>query len=336
MVITTEGRKFLLLTVLIAVASFNTGNNLIFLILSMMLSILAVSFIVLELNMRGLSLRVSVERPVFARQRSVLDLRISNGKRFLDSYSLRVGLPREMRGEGYVSFVPAGSSAGGRAGVYFGSRGVYQYGDFLLQSSFPFIFLTKALRVGVEGEILVYPEIMEAGAVLWSVYGRGEGAHCIRPGAGDEILGIREMRHGDDIKMVSWRASAKMNKLMAREFAEDGPRTVTVVLDDRRPFDGEAFERAVTLAASVSKELIDGGYFVKLVTSDRVLPPGVGAEHLDRVLGLLAVVRESEGEGGGAPADEAVGSSILVLKSGESSLRKLAPAFDSVLYASNL
>jgi hypothetical protein len=63
---TPEGKRFLLATFLITVAAVNTGNNLIYLILSLMLSFILLSIVLLKINLSGLSLEVSINPPVFA------------------------------------------------------------------------------------------------------------------------------------------------------------------------------------------------------------------------------------------------------------------------------
>jgi uncharacterized protein (DUF58 family) len=332
---TVEGKKFLFLTLLIAIAAINTANNLMFLVLSMMLSMLAIASFALWLNMKGLALSVSADYPVYAKEHALLDLRVKNGKRLLNSYSIRVHMPEGLEGEGHIAYVPSGSEAVGKAKVLFRKRGLYRHGDFILESSFPFIFVNKTMKVKVNGEILVYPEMVDDKELLPTLLRQGGKSHARRPGRGEELFGIRELRHGDDIKLVSWRASAKSEKLMVKEFSKELPRTVTVVLDDRMPFHSELFELAVTLSASVSRSFMDRCYFVKLVTSSKVLPLGTGPEHLYRVLELLALVQEGEKEKC-VIEDEIKGYSVIVLKSKESSLKALSPLFDSVLYASDL
>ena len=51
---TREGRRFLIAVVLIGFAALNTGNNLIYLIFSMVLSISLISFPVALINLKGL------------------------------------------------------------------------------------------------------------------------------------------------------------------------------------------------------------------------------------------------------------------------------------------
>ena len=63
---TREGKRFFLAAFMIALAAFNTGNNLIYLILSMMLAIFFLSIIVLKINMRKLVLKVYQDNPVYA------------------------------------------------------------------------------------------------------------------------------------------------------------------------------------------------------------------------------------------------------------------------------
>ena len=81
MKLSREGKRFFLAALLIGIAAFNTGNNLIYLILSMMLSILVLSVIVLRLNMKALVLRVAQNRPIFANSPSNIDVTLSNGKK---------------------------------------------------------------------------------------------------------------------------------------------------------------------------------------------------------------------------------------------------------------
>ena len=58
MKITREGKRFILTTVLIGVAALNTGNNLIYLIFSLMLSFIALAIVLLRINLSGITLEV--------------------------------------------------------------------------------------------------------------------------------------------------------------------------------------------------------------------------------------------------------------------------------------
>src|ERR1700690_2029718 len=87
---TREGNRFILATVLILVAAFNTGNNLIYLILSLMLSFLFLSVLILRINLAGLEIEASAEGPVFAGEETALNVRLRNKKRVFPCYSTNV------------------------------------------------------------------------------------------------------------------------------------------------------------------------------------------------------------------------------------------------------
>lgn len=326
---TREGKRFLLATALLGVAAYNTGNNLIYLILALMLSIIFIAAGSLYLNLRGLSVSARLAGPVFAGQEADMEISVANRKRHLPSYSLRVKLPEGMRGEVMVPRADASSTARTYCPVQFERRGVFKWGDFTVESSFPFIFLNRKVRGSVSGTVTVYPRLIDVDRIDLSV-GEGGMPRTLRPGRGEELLSLREFREGDDIKHISWKASAKTRRLMVREHARERALSVNIVLDDAGPPDAEAFERVVSYAVSLAARLIDEGFYVGLWTSAKRLPYGAGPEHLYRMLDVLAVARESDLVPDAFAEDDS-GATLLVLKSPASPL--MAAGADMVVYA---
>lgn len=332
---TREGKRFLLATFLIAVAAVNTGNNLIYLILSMMLSILTISLAVLSLNLRGLTLSVSVQHPIFVRGRAIFKISISNRKRLLPSYSIRVHLPEGIKGAGYMPYISSSSEISMDVSVLFERRGIYRYDDFIIESGFPFILFTKKIKSRVSGEIIVYPEIKEVDGLLPELTGRGYGTYITRPGTGEELSMIRDFRYGDDMRRIHWKASAKAGKPMVKEFGIEDTKILTVILDTIRPLNKDIFEKAVSLAASVSDRLLRDGFFVRLMTCRKLIPFGSGSEHLFKILDILAVIEE-EDTWECLMTEEIEGASLLILKSEDSPLKKMTSHCDMVIYATAL
>ena len=157
---TREGKRFFLAAFLIALAAFNTGNNLIYLILSMMLAILFLSIIVLKINMRKLVLKVYQDNPVYADTPASIAMTMANKKR-IASRSVKV-MSSGIASEGiYFPLIAGRSEVTGSLPVIFRKRGIYRYGDFLIESGYPFIFFTKRVFTSVKGEIIVYPGIKD-------------------------------------------------------------------------------------------------------------------------------------------------------------------------------
>jgi uncharacterized protein (DUF58 family) len=95
--VTRAGVVYVLATLLIGVAALNTGNNLLYLIVSTMLGAVLVSGVCSSLVLRGLALHVDLPRHVFAKEcaRGSLDLR--NSRRWLPSLSISIAPPKERK-----------------------------------------------------------------------------------------------------------------------------------------------------------------------------------------------------------------------------------------------
>lgn len=332
---TKEGKRFLLATLLIAVAAANTGNNLIYLILAMMLSILVISIIVLKINLRGLVLSFSVRYPVFANSGTIMKVSLFSRKKMIPSFSVHVNLPEGIAGQCIIPHIPSASLVSQDVNGILRKRGIYRYGDFSISSSFPFILFTKKVKARVEGEIIVYPEIKDIDELIPEITGSGYDRYVTRHGAGDEFMMIREFRYGDSMRRIQWKASAKTGKLMVKDMGMDEPRLLTVILDNIKPLNKESFEKAVSFAASVAYKFIRIGFFVRLLTCKKLIPFGSGQEQLFKILDALALIDE-EDTWECPMMHEMQGAGVLILKSEDSSLKKAASMCSMVINASDL
>ncbi len=93
--ITREGYVYLVLTVLIGVSALNTGNNLLFMVVAVMLAAVVVSGAVSASVLRGLELDAALPDHVFAQTRALARLTLSNPRRVIPSYSISVITPRK-------------------------------------------------------------------------------------------------------------------------------------------------------------------------------------------------------------------------------------------------
>jgi uncharacterized protein (DUF58 family) len=335
MKLSREGKRFFLAALLIGIAAFNTGNNLIYLILSMMLSMLLLSVMLLRLNMKALILRVAQNRPIFANSPSSIDVTLSNRKK-LPAYSLRVSMSERNKSTVYFPEIPASSEISDTVPVVYGRRGVYGYRDIFIESSFPFIFFLKRLLCKVDNQIIVYPEIKDIAKVIPDIAVEG---YALPTGIrrGEELSMIREFRYGDDWRRIHWKASARSAKLMVTEYLSEEPRKLTVILDNLMPYDVESFEKAVSLAASVSDRFLKEGFFVRLLTCRKVIPFGSAGEHLFKILDVLALIEgQTSWECPLSFGEEPQGLVMLILASEHSPLNSLMAVSDMVIYATNL
>jgi len=333
MKLTREGKRFLLAAALITVAAVNTGNNLIYLILSLMLSFLVLSYLILRLNLEGLILEVSVAGPVFAGERTVVELVVHNNKKF-PLYSVIIAAP-DAAEPIYCAQISGHKTLRDRMMMLFRKRGQFGYKDFVVQSGFPFILFRKSITVHVSGQVLVYPKLLDIRQMIEVVEAREqEGMAAVR-GRGDEVYSLRNFQYGDDWRRIHWKASARQDGFLIREYAEYASQRITILLDNIQPHDAVYFETAVSIAASLAQYFIGRGYLVRLIAGAKKLPFGGGNEHLLSIFDALALVVEEPGDSDNSGFGTE-GFSVVVLKSAQSGLRAEAGSADVVIYADSL
>jgi len=98
----------------LGVAAINTGNNLLYLLSSMLLGLVVVSGILSEAVMRGLRLTAIVPEEIHAGRPALIGATVANGKRHVPSYSINIEVPGPGEAGLTVEFVPAASAAAPR------------------------------------------------------------------------------------------------------------------------------------------------------------------------------------------------------------------------------
>ena len=334
MKITREGKRFILATVLIAVAAINTGNNLIYLILSLMLSFVLLAVVLLRMNLSRISLEASIDHPVFAGQQTYASFTIKNRKKLIPAYSIRVTVSGAAYPV-YCAYIAPNDSVKKEIKITFKRRGLYSYDKFFLQSGFPFILFEKSTEVKVSGEVLVYPALMDVEQFMPDIAGLEGSGNGKAVGTGSEIHSIRKFRYGDDWRNIHWKASSKSSSLMVKEYALSDIRKITVIIDNLLPSRKEVFEHTLSMAASLVQYFLDAGYFVRVLSCKKVIPFGTGSEHLLKVLDILALMQVEAALD--CPMSEDIeGYTILLLKSERSSFSKYSSSADMVIYADSL
>src|SRR5438309_11606713 len=87
---TREGKYFVGITVGVGFAAINTGNNLLYLLLGMMLSLIIASGILSEMSLRGLEVTRRPPGRLHAGRPFLMGIALKNTKRRLPSFSVEV------------------------------------------------------------------------------------------------------------------------------------------------------------------------------------------------------------------------------------------------------
>jgi hypothetical protein len=118
-----------------------------------------------------------------------------------------------------------------------------------------------------------------------------------RPGGGSELLDLRDYQSGDPPKLIAWKASARRDRLMTKEFESEVPIRCTLFLDASSavrvgPSGATALTRLVEIAAAVAQAATVERDLTGLCLFDengvqRLLRPGRGSKHWLRLLDVL-------------------------------------------------
>jgi uncharacterized protein (DUF58 family) len=311
--VTAGGVVFVSIYTVVAFAAWNTGNNLLFLIFSVLTSTLFVALTAARASLRDLGVTARFPDHIFAGDPAPVIVTVHNTKRLLPSLSVVVeararvegaeGKRRFRRGRvhkrvlAYFMYVPHRAKVEQRAEQTFPQRGRVLVAGFELSTRFPFGFFRLRRRLRARDvEIIVYPKPESASDELHLLPIDAGQMEAERRGAGHDLHSLREYQPHDDVRHIDWKATARQKHLIVREFTAEDERRVHVVLDTfvEGAGDPEAlarFERAVTLAASLLTHFVEERAEVRLTDGgDELSRYGVGREHLYAGLRRLALV----------------------------------------------
>jgi uncharacterized protein (DUF58 family) len=236
---------------------------------------------------RRLPLRAQVGRA------HLVEIEVFNHKSRVPSYAievedLRAGQPADKR-----CFFLKISPRSAQVAAYRRTparRGRDTHVGFRIATRFPFGLFEKSREVRAEGELIIYPaiDVVRLGP---APVGRAPGSdQTVARGHGEEFVGLKPMRTGDDPRDVHWRKSAAAGQLVLRERARESRPDVTLTLDAVRPRGADddwasAFERRIRDVASRAVAHLKRGDRVMIVAT------GVGSTRADRTVGADPVLR---------------------------------------------
>jgi uncharacterized protein (DUF58 family) len=282
-------------------AAINTANNLLYLLLGMLLALIVVSGVMSELSLRDLTVVRRLPLRAQVGRAHLVEIEVYNHKLRVPSYAievedLRAGQPADKR-----CFFLKISPKSAQVAAYRRTpvrRGRDVHIGFRIATRFPFGLFEKSREVPAEGELVIYPAV-DPVHLPPAASGRSPGTdHVVGRGHGEEFLGLKLMRPGEDPRDVHWRKTAAVGQLVMRERAKETRPDVTLNLDVIRPSDaGEdwdaGFDRRIRDVASRAVAHLKRGDRVTVMTTGGAVAHAdrtVGADPLLRYLALLEAV----------------------------------------------
>jgi uncharacterized protein (DUF58 family) len=312
---TSGGVIFTGIFVVVALAAWNTGNNLLFLVFSVLFATLFVAVSAARLSLRDLSVSARFPDHIFASEAAPVIVTVRNSKRLLPSFSVVVaarsraeggkrgrGLARfqrerfERRVLAYFMYLPHRAKVEQRVEQTFDQRGHVLVTGFEIATKFPFGFFRLRRRLRARDvELVIYPKPRLVSDELHLLPIDAGQMPSARRGAGHDLYSLRTYQPQDDMRHIDWKATARLRQLIVREFTEEDERRVHIAFDvylkaGTAALATERFERGVTIAASLVSHFTDECAEVCLTLGDETGRYGTGREHLYDCLRRLALV----------------------------------------------
>jgi uncharacterized protein (DUF58 family) len=174
------------------------------------------------------------------------------------------------------------------------ARGRYAVGPLSAWVADPFDLVRLRIDFGERHDLVVYPAVEDLGPSPSAapVGGAGESSTRQLFRTGDDFYTMRGYEIGDDLRKIHWPSVARTGELMIRQDEAVRRASALLFLDTRASALGawpEAFERAVSVAASIGAHHLRASFTLRLALAD-ASPRLVDT---DAFLELMALVRPS-------------------------------------------
>ena len=272
-----------LMLVTMLVGGLNYNNNPALLLVFLLAGVANNSLVHAHLILSGISLKAMHADPVFAGQPLCLKFRFEgSGQRRRPGLQLLSG-----RAQALFALEPDGE-AEVLVEVPTERRGWLEIGRLRLSTLWPLGLARAWSWLRPADRMLVYPAPDASAPPLPEALGDGDSPRT--RAHGEQPHHLRDYRSGDMPRQIAWKASARFDKLLVREYESAVARDLVI---DWRATSGLPYEQRISrLARWVIEAERSGSRYALLLPGQRV-PPGRGPEHRHNCLRMLALLPDA-------------------------------------------
>ena len=279
---TRQGIYFVFLICAMVIAGINYQNSLIFALAFLLFSLFMVGMLHTYRNLSGLTLVAGTSYPAFAGEEAEFTTVLKRrGDRTYES--LHLGWNRELTSRAELV---QETEVRIRSFVSADKRGRLNPGRIMVQTFYPLGLFRSWSWVDLDMSTIVYPRPIAGGEVPSDkTTSDKEGELVLRDGA-EDFYGLREYQPGDSTRHIAWKAYARSETLMTKQYAAYADRRGWLEWDY---FAGMDKERRLSHLCYwvLTLHSVNDEYGLRL--PGVAIEPGRGESHRDRVLRALAL-----------------------------------------------
>ena len=272
------------------VAAVNTANNLIYLVVSALLGFMGISGFFGRSNLSKIEVKLDLAPEIYATTATPVGITVRNKRKFLPIFLLRVNIQNK---ELLLPFIDSGDEATRYVNMDFKRRGKHSMGLVSLHSVFPFNFFTRYRWYSDSSTIVVYPKLQQCElSSLYQKERRFKGDHSTdKTGYDSDVISIREYVHGDPVKYINWKATAKTGELKTKELSSLAYQPVVI---DFSAIEIEDTEQKISCIAYTIVQLTRKNIPIGLRLNGSFFAPAISNTHRNNLLTELALYGSHE------------------------------------------
>jgi uncharacterized protein (DUF58 family) len=197
--------------------------------------------------------------------------------------------------------------------LYASARGDYSFGDIVLRYAAPWGLVIKQVRIPAAEHAKVYPNLHEAKKYELQARHNRQLLMGLRRtrmrGQGREFESLRDYVRGDELRHISWTATARRGRTTTRQYQTERNQSIMLMLDagrlmTSRPASDHVYlsklDHAINAALAIAYVAASGGDNIGLLVFNRqvtsYLPPQRGHAQLNSMIEALYNVKPQMAE----------------------------------------
>jgi len=268
---------------LLGFAAVNTGNNLLYLMVSALLGFMSVSGVLGKWNLDKVEVRYLPPDEIYDGLPTLLGIELVNRRRWLPIFLMEITVAERM------VFFPLVDPRQGRQKnleITLSGRGRCQLPAVAVRSRFPVNFFIRSKGLAIEQEVTVFPRPLPCSDLRQVDPGGGKGSQQNwQKGHEGDINRINDYQGGEPLKSIHWKLSARHDRLKVKELTAVTRKPVVLDLTE---LPGQSLEQRLCYASYLVTRWLRDGWPVGLKAGALTLPPGVGQRHKLLLLQALA------------------------------------------------
>ena len=272
------------MTLMLGFSAVNTGNNLLYLLVSALLGFMAVSGLLGQQNLSRLGLEIVPPEESYAGHPTLLQIRLVNQRRWLPGFLLRL----ELLDEGALFPVVEAKGHLSRSLLLTPDRRGYQsLPPISVSSHFPINFFVRSRRLPEQLKFLVFPAPQNC--PLNHIGGddvSGSARDLQQLGLTGDLQSISNYHGTEPLKDIHWKLSARHDELKVKRLSIQGQQPVML---DPELVPGMNLEERLSRSCYLINRLMRNQQPVGLRLGSKEISPSLGKPHRHRLLRELAL-----------------------------------------------